>query len=291
MNVVGGNPWLQTHWDWHVALNFVTGGAGGGLVIVAVLAALAGEPLTVPVLLGTALVGAGLGQVSLHLGRPLRSYNVMRNPGTSWMTREAFVAGPLLLLAALAGIFDTLFAGLPAAVCAVAFIYCQARMLKESKGIPAWREPRIIGLILTTGLAEGAALALLVALALGHASALLPIGVLLLLFVVARFFAWRGYRGALAGNAPKATLAVLERSEGPFVGVGHAVPLLLLAVAVAVPAARAPLLAVAALSALLAGAGLKFVLVTRASYNQGFAIMHTPARGASTGGVGSKPGW
>jgi len=288
---VGGNSWLQTHWDWHVALNFVTGGAGSGLVIVAVLGALTGEPLTVPALLGAALIGAGLAQVSLHLGRPWRSLNVMLNPQTSWMTREAFVAGPLLLLTVIAGVFDSLFAGLPAALCAAAFLYCQARMLKESKGIPVWREPRIVGLILSSGLAEGAALALLVALVLGHERALLPAGVLLLLFIVARFIAWRGYRGALTGHAPRAALAVLESAEGPFIGIGHAVPLLLLAVAAAVPAAREALVAVAALSALFAGWGLKFVLVTRASYNQGFAIMHTPARGASTGGVGSKPGW
>jgi phenylacetyl-CoA:acceptor oxidoreductase subunit 2 len=35
----------------------------------------------------------------------------------------------------------------------------------------------------------------------------------------------------------------------------------------------------------------KFALITRAAYNQGFAILHTPARGAGTPGVGAKPGW
>jgi phenylacetyl-CoA:acceptor oxidoreductase subunit 2 len=285
---VGGNPWLQTHWDWHVALNFLTGGAGSGLLIVAVLT---GMPLTVPVLLGAALIGIGLAQVSLHLGRPLRSFNVIFNPQTSWMTREAFVAGPLLLLAVIAGAFDTLVAGLPAALCAAAFIYCQARILKESKGIPVWREPQVVGLIITTGLAEGAALALLVALAAGQPEALLPAGSLLLILVVARFISWRVYRRALAGNAPHEALAVLDRAEGPFVGLGLAVPLLLLGVAATVPAAREILVALGALSAVLTGWGLKFVLITRASYNQGFAIVHTPKRGAGSGGIGSKPGW
>ena len=40
-----------------------------------------------------------------------------------------------------------------------------------------------------------------------------------------------------------------------------------------------------------AGAGLKFVLVTRASYNQGFALVHTPVRGSGQAGPAVKPGW
>ena len=286
-----GKPWLQTHWDWHVALNFVTGGAGSGLLLAAIAGALAGLPLTVPALLATLLIGGGLAQVSLHLGRPLRALNVLRHPGRSWMTREAWVAGPTLLAALAAGLSGSLLAGLPAALLGGAFLYCQARILTEAKGIPAWREPRIVALVLATGLAEGAALALLIAQATSHAAALPVLGGLLLLAVIARHFAWGRYRRALAGNAPQAALAALERSEGAFVGVGHAVPVLLLVVAAALPAARDPLLALAAASALAAGWGLKFVLVTRAGFNQGFAILHTPARGAGPGGTGSKPGW
>jgi phenylacetyl-CoA:acceptor oxidoreductase subunit 2 len=36
---------------------------------------------------------------------------------------------------------------------------------------------------------------------------------------------------------------------------------------------------------------LKFVLVTRAGYNQGFALEHTPVRGSGAAGPGVKPGW
>ena len=127
--------------------------------------------------------------------------------------------------------------------------------------------------------------------AAGQPEALLPAGSLLLILVVARFISWRAYRRALAGNAPHEALAVLDRAEGPFVGLGLAVPLLLLGVAATVPAAREILVALGALSAVLTGWGLKFVLITRASYNQGFAIVHTPKRGAGSGGIGSKPGW
>ena len=280
----GGKPWLQTHWDWHVAVNFLTGGSGSGLLLVAALGALAGQSLAAPTWLGLLLVAGGLAQVSLHLGRPLRGLNALFNPKTSWMTREAFVAGPLLLVALLAALLGWTLLGVLAGVLAAAFLYCQARIL-------AWREPRLLPLILATGLAEGAALYLLVALLGGWRDAMLGSGVLLSAALVARILTWRGYRRALRDAAPTETLRVLERVEAPFAGAGHVAPLLLLMVAAGVPSAQVPLAALAALGALLAGWWVKFVIVTRAGYNQGFAIDHTPARGAGTGGLGSKPGW
>ncbi len=288
---VGGKPWLQSHWDWHVALNFLTGGSGSGLLVVAALGALAGYPLTVPTWVGLLLVAVGLAQVSLHLGRPLRALSVLRNPRTSWMAREAYVAAPLLAGAGLAALLHSTLLGAVTGLLAATFLYCQARILKEARGIPAWREPRLLPLILATGLAEGTALYLLIVLAVGPAGAQFSSAVLLLGALVLRYATWRGYRSALRGQAPRAALRVLERAEAPFAGAGHVAPLLLLAVAAGVPSAQAPLAALAALAALLAGWGLKFAIVTRAGYNQGFAITHTPARGAGTGGLGSKPGW
>jgi phenylacetyl-CoA:acceptor oxidoreductase subunit 2 len=45
------------------------------------------------------------------------------------------------------------------------------------------------------------------------------------------------------------------------------------------------------LSAFAAGWALKLILVTRAGYNQGFALNHTPARGSGIAGAMVKPGW
>jgi phenylacetyl-CoA:acceptor oxidoreductase 26-kDa subunit len=36
---------------------------------------------------------------------------------------------------------------------------------------------------------------------------------------------------------------------------------------------------------------LKFILITRAAYNQGFALAHTPVRGSGFPGGVVKPGW
>ena len=41
----------------------------------------------------------------------------------------------------------------------------------------------------------------------------------------------------------------------------------------------------------IAGWLIKFIIVTRAGFFQGYAMIHTPARGAGTPGPGTKPGW
>ena len=35
MSAFGPNPWLQQHWDWRAATNFIFGGAGAGLIFAA----------------------------------------------------------------------------------------------------------------------------------------------------------------------------------------------------------------------------------------------------------------
>ncbi len=146
---------MQKHWDIRAALNFMLGGAGAGLMV---WAALAQTRSPYPVLLSLMLVGGGLFSVWLEIGRRLRALHVFFNPFTSWMTRESFAA--LLLFAfGLASLVKPAF--LPAAaVAAAAFLYCQARILRAAKGIPAWRTPWVVPLIVVSGLAEGAALLL-----------------------------------------------------------------------------------------------------------------------------------
>ena len=227
--------WLQRHWDARAAANFILGGAGSGLLVFSPL--LEGS---LPVLAALALVAAGLAAVWLEIGRKLRAVNVFFNPFTSWMTRESFAA---LLLFALGIGYPPL-----AAPVALVFLYCQARILHASKGIPAWRAPEVVPLIVFTGLAEGAGLALWFSTS----------DVLLGLFaaaLIARLVAW--LRHPLA---PHKSLAWWSTAA---------------ALALALPAP-----ALAGAVALAAGAWLKFALVTRASFNQGYSLPHLPVRGA-----------
>ena len=225
----GINPWLQTYWDWRAAGNFIAGGCGSGLLLITAVATLRGGPVTEPTLLSLGLVMVGLALVWMELGRPWRFLHVFFNPHTSWMTREAIVAMPLLvfgLTAAWTGWLSLLWI---AVIVSMAFLYCQGRILIAAKGIPIWRTPRIMNLILTSGVTEGCGIYLLVIPWLDPAMmgeiypALL---ILLLLLIGGRLAAWRLYRDSLKGKAPKAALEIIDRSSSAFIAVGHIVPTL-----------------------------------------------------------------
>ncbi len=249
--------WLQKHWDQRAALNFMLGGAGAGLMIAA---ALAYPQDRAPVLLSLVLVATGLGAVWLEIGKKLRALNVFINPFTSWMTRESFVAALLFSFGAAAIVKPQPFLPL-AALTALAFVYCQGRILRASTGIPAWRAPQVVLLIASTALAEGAALCLL------FTTAPLLLNWFALALVL-RAIAWSRYRAA----APS---AALEAPGKALVQLGTVGALLLALAGYWVPAAAQ----LAGAAALATGLWLKFVLVTRAAFNQGYALPHLPVRG------------
>ncbi|CAA7617001.1 Phenylacetyl-CoA:acceptor oxidoreductase (fragment) [Candidatus Terasakiella magnetica] len=158
----------QKSWDLRAAANFIGGGTGTGLIVMSVAAGFFGADTAVSLAVGAGFVMAGLSMVWLEIGKPWRALNVFFHPQTSWMTREGIVAGPLV--AAVAGCVLVPLPGLPlaAAILAAGFLFCQARILKASRGIPAWKQPALLPFILVTGWAEGAAMLVL----LGEASPL-----------------------------------------------------------------------------------------------------------------------
>jgi phenylacetyl-CoA:acceptor oxidoreductase subunit 2 len=263
MSAFGPNPWVQQHWDWRAATNFMLGGAGSGLIFAA---SFLPQELQNPLLLGLALVAAGLGAVWLEIGRKLRAVHVMFNPFTSWMTRESFAAVVLFGFGIASLSFRHPWMQYAAGLAALAFLFCQSMILRASKGIPAWRMPEAVPLIICTGLAEGTG----ALLAFGAPPAALA---LLGLAVVARSLAWSRYRSALRQPGAK---SALEPAGTLLLWLGTAAPLALLLASLVAPQAAA----LAGLAALAAGWRLKFVLVARASFNQGFALPRLPVRGA-----------
>jgi phenylacetyl-CoA:acceptor oxidoreductase subunit 2 len=272
----GANPWQQKSWDWRAAANFICGGGGAGLIVVTVLLAEPGMARSASLLIGLALVCAGLFCVWLEIGRPLRALHVFLHPRRSWMTREAFAA-TLLVPATVAAAADVPAVEWIAAALALVFVYCQGRMLRAAKGIPAWREPRVVPLIVGTGLAEGAGLFLLVAAIGGRADTAAWAACAAL--VAARIVLWQLWRRRLADIAPRAQ-AALDRAGLLLLLAGCALPLAALALAAALTApAGDPLYMAAGALAFAGGAQFKFVLLGRASFNQGFALAHLPVRG------------
>jgi Fe-S-cluster-containing dehydrogenase component/DMSO reductase anchor subunit len=288
----GVEPALQQHWDWKASGNFICGGIGSGLFVFSAIAGLR-HPQVLPLgWLALAIIALGLSVLMAKIGRPLRFIYVLRQPQRSWMTREAWIAAAFFPLAALALWFANPALLVIAAVLAVCFLFSQAMIMQHAKGIPAWRTIWVVPLLLTTGFAEGgglflAAVSQFPALSTLADAVAIAAGILALL----RAFVWRSYLTALVvEGAPTRALAVLDELRPWLTLGGLALPLVLIAVGLAIPTA-APLYALAGLASLAAGVALKFILVTRASYNQGFALVHTPVRGAGFAGPAVKPGW
>jgi phenylacetyl-CoA:acceptor oxidoreductase subunit 2 len=282
-------PWIQSHWDLRAAGNFIGGGSGTGLLIAAALAAAAAyRPYA---LAGLALVAAGLFCVFLEIGRHLRAPRVLTHLGRSWMTREAIVA-PFLFGAGLAAAWyqTPLLVGVTAFL-AAAYLYCQARILHAGKGIPAWREPRIVALIVTTGLAEGLGMLLGLLAVLAAPQPVRWVALALAALLVARTVAWRRYRKRL--QAPARALAALDEGRLAFDRFGNwvAAPLAVIASVLATGPVATWLAVAAGVLAVAGGWHLKITLVTRAAYNQGFALPALPVRGKGSTGPAAKPGW
>ena len=262
---------LQTQWDWRAAGNFMFGGSGGALILMAAIAAWPGTPTLVIGLAALAFVGMGLFLVWLEIGRPWRFLHVFFHPQTSWMTREASVS---LLL------FATTFMGIllqaPALLAAAGllgflYLYCQGRILKASKGIPAWREPAVVPLIISTGLAEGAAI-LSILLIFSNAEQMWLL-YLLMGLLACRLVSWQHYRQQLAlNNAPRAALKILDGINRPHVILGNALPLLLLVTIIVQPALLGPLALLACILATASGWLMKFTIIAKASKVQGYAL-------------------
>jgi len=289
----GVQPSQQTQWDWRAAANFVCGGAGAGLFAFVALAALSGVQVAAPGLCALMLVAVGLFLVWLEIGRPWRIVNVLLHPQQSWMTREAAAAAVFLALAVPSQWVGSAALTAIAGAAGLAFLYCQARILKAAKGIPAWRSRRIVPLIVTSGLAEGAGLFLTAAALLpAYAPVLRPAVAAFVLLIAIRALAWRAYRRALAASgAPTRTLEIIAASAWSMTLFGMLAPLALALAAHLLPGAQVPLLMLAGLSACLAGSACKVLLITRAAFNQGFALAHVPMRGSGRAGAPAKPGW
>jgi phenylacetyl-CoA:acceptor oxidoreductase 26-kDa subunit len=274
----GPNPWQQAHWDWRAAANFMGGGAGAGLLVFTMISGMQGLVAAVLVAAGLGLVGLGLLCVWLEIGRPWRAINVFINWRRSWMSRESLVA--VVVFASGVGLLAGVAASAaPLALGALVFVYCQARIVQAAKGIPTWREPLTVPLLLATALAEGAGLFWLATAWQLHAAAPLTIsfGVLVLL----RWLLWRAWRRRIANASPQA-LAAIDRAGAGLQWLGGAVPLVCIALAasgVVAGAWAAALLALAGVAVAATGALFKFTLVTRGAFNQGFVLARLPVRG------------
>lgn len=287
---------LQSLWDWRAAMNWIFGGIGAGMAFVAWLASLAGAvyPDMIASLHAVAggVMAVGLFCVFLKIGRKLRFWRAVSRPQTSWMTRELYVVAifypavlanllwPSAILSAIGGLL------------ALGFLYCQARILHMARGIPAWRVPLMPWMLLATGLLEGLGLLLVLMTwlhGIGAAGALLPIAGIALVAVNAAL--WWAYRATAKeeGIVPLARRVIGENSLTLHL-VGHGLPALMCALALANPALAPFYLGLAGIGAIAGGAFWKFTIIVRAGYQQGFGVPAVPQRGSGTRAAPTRPG-
>ena len=264
-------PVLQTCWDWRAAGNFMFGGTGSALMLLIAIDAYPGTPPLSTGLVTLAFIGLGLLLVWMELGRPWRFLHVYFHPQTSWMTREASVAILLFPIALIGIIFKFPAMITLAGLLGLVFLYCQARILVASKGIPSWREPVILPLIIGTGLAEGTALLLLFSLSLGSISGWMLY--LLLVLLAIRVHCWNTYRQQLAASqAPEQTLQVLSGVHTLTFWGGNILPFILVCVSLVISDLVTALVFIASILAVMSGWHMKFTIVVRAAQQQGYGL-------------------
>lgn len=270
------NRWgsvLQKQWDWRAAGNFMFGGAGSGLILMTAAASYPASPPLPLALQALAFIGLGLFMVWLEIGRPWRFVHVFFHPQTSWMTREGSV-GTILFPLAIAGlIWDVPALVALAGLLGLTYLYCQGRILLASKGIPSWREPAVMPLIIATGLCEGSGLLLLTMYVMGSAGDNGWVLFVFVAFLAFRTYAWLNYRDKLtAAKAPVKTLAILNGIHPLTFWGSNIAPLLLLLAAMFIADMTTMFACIAAILAVLGGWYMKFTIVARASQVQGYVL-------------------
>jgi phenylacetyl-CoA:acceptor oxidoreductase subunit 2 len=148
-------------------------------------------------------------------------------------------------------------------------------------------------LMVSTGLAEGSGLLLAAVAAWPPWSGLAGAAAVAAVALAAlRAWAWHTYIAELrAAGAPRRALAVLAALAPWLLVLGLVLPATLIGIGLLLPGTAMAPFALAGLSICAAGGATKFILVTRAGYNQGFALVHTPVRGRGAPGPAIKPGW
>jgi DMSO reductase anchor subunit len=238
----------QSLWGWPAVANFTLGGLGAGWYAVAVLAA--GLDRTPGVIVASwtapALVLAGFIAVAAEAGRPLRGLRVPARVWTSWMSREVLIGGIFVLLVAADLVFPLRLYRTSALLAAGLLALAQGFMVRRARGVTAWDVPIMpLLFLISAGLAGSGAVLLVEAGAHRAVEGPLLAGVVAL--IALSFVAWTRYLGSSSQESFVQAVAPLRQRQVALVvdGAGHGLPVLLVVLALLVPAAAGPALGLA----------------------------------------------
>ena len=276
----------QSFWDIRAAMNFIMGGVGSGAIVVAYFFSLLSPINDIKLaqinLISGLIIAIGLFFVWLKIGRKLRAPFAILRPQTSWMSREIYAVGLLFLSIGLMLIYSDPILNATAAICAGAFLYCQARILHSGKGIPSWRVKQMPFMLIATGLLEGVGLFMLLSFTwsveISTNSLVPPFTILLILL---NSFLWRRYlRNAKVWGIGPIDRNILRRITLKLYIIGHIIPLTLLGLIFLNIISLGLLAQLAGFLAIMGGVLWKATVITQACHMQNFALGKLPQRGS-----------
>jgi phenylacetyl-CoA:acceptor oxidoreductase subunit 2 len=233
--------------------------------------------------LGSAvLIVLGLSFVFLKIGRKLRFWRAVARPQTSWMTREIYAVA--VFYSGVLADFMWPSAGISMLVSAsaIAFLFCQAKILHLARGISAWRVALVPWMIVASGLLEGLGLLTLMLLWIPGFGTLSPsLALAGIVLVALNAGLWAAYRARAAKNGiVPLSRRLIDKITLPLHLAGHAFPAVAFILALASPDVARICLSAGSIAALAGGAFWKFMLIVRGGYQQGFSLPMLPQRGS-----------
>lgn len=259
-------PVPQTLWGLPAVINFALGGFGAGLYAMA--AATAGfersPALQTAAWLGPLLVLGGFVAVAAEAGRPLRGPRALAHVRTSWMSRELWLGGGFMSLAAGGLLVERPSFRLAATAAAIAFVLAQGQILRHARGVTVWAAPSVPALFLTSALVSGAGL--LVVLEVWNARPLDRLLGAALAVLIVHVAVWSVLLTRSRDDAFRLSVRPLREGPGAFaiVVAGYALSSLLAALAIALPWIAPPLAAAAGVLMLAGQVAVKGTLILQA---------------------------
>lgn len=256
----------QTLWGKPAVVNFAAGGAGAGFYLMAALGAgfLPSPALTLASWLAPALVLTGFAAVAIEAGRPLRGPRVLTRVRSSWMSRELWLGGAFIVLAAAELVTPSVLLRVLASIAAIMLAVAQGFILRGARGIAAWAVPSMPALFLVSALVSGMGLYLLVETLAGRTPGDQLLGAAMVLIVFG-FVGWLTFvRWSTDAAFVRATSMLREGATAvQLAGGGYVIPFLAVGLGLAVADWRATLVAVGALSMLAGQIHAKAVVILK----------------------------
>lgn len=229
------SPVKQKEWGWTALANFILGGAGAGFYLLSFLTMILeggttamSDPISFG-LLAPILVGLGFLALTIEAGRPSRAPYLLRHVLDSWISREALAGAIFVPAAMLDWLLPLPALRVLAVVAALGLIISQGFILYRARAVAAWNVPIMPLVFLSSGFASGGGLVLLVA-GLEKVPMIRALPIMGLICMVLNLVVWLLYlRWSRTAPYQFATKALRHPTTVIFtVGLGHAVPLLLL---------------------------------------------------------------